>query len=158
MCDHSIFLLDNFLLLFFLLLKVLESMNIDFKGENMTQENSISRLNSQWFNIKQNMIELSSFSISLFFFFPLVQNKNIGKHMRLQNLIFLKVNKWSQKIMREDRNADSYDTNYLDLGNNFGTCTKAVEFYPPVWIEIQSLQGLKLLSLFPFLFPVFHIL
>lgn len=69
MCDHSVFLLDNFLLLFFLLLKVLESMNLHFKGENMTQENSISRLNSQWFNIKQNVIELSSFSISLFFFF-----------------------------------------------------------------------------------------
>lgn len=48
--------------------------------------------------------------------------------------------------MRENRNADSYDTNYLDLENNFGTGRNAVEFYPPVWTEIKSLLGLKLLS------------
>lgn len=58
-------------------------------------------------------------------------NFSQGQQMKLEN--------------EEKRNTNIYGTNYLDLESKSGTCTNAVEFYPPVWTEIRKCPvGLKL--------------
>lgn len=98
-CVITLFFFSQIIFYFLILLKVLESMNLHFKGGKWVKVNLMSRLNGQWFNSKQNVTKL-------IFLFSL-ENRDIRKHMRLKNQMFLKVNKWSQKIMRENRNTNS---------------------------------------------------
>ena len=80
----------------------------------------------------------------LYFQFPFLSSDRKQRHWKTHETIepnFPQGQQMKSEITRENRNADSYTTNYVDLYNKFGTRKQAVEFYPPGWIEIKCLLG-----------------